>query len=118
MRTILHGLPAVVQTFYLQHTLQGWCPPLPVLRRLGFRAPAEIELERNALKALLRENANEWPATATPWQAFVSEQLRPWAPCSTALTSSKIVLTRRAKNAKSNGETLAFAPSTKLTTRW
>ena len=57
-------LPLVVQGFYLQHTLQGWCPPLPVLRRLGFRTPTEIEHERNALKALLRENANEWPGTA------------------------------------------------------
>jgi len=57
-------VPLVVQGFYLLHTLQGWAPPLPVLRRLGFRTPSEIELERNALKALLRENANEWPATA------------------------------------------------------
>ena len=57
-------LPLAVQSFYLQHTLQGWCPPLPVLRHLGFRTPSEIELERNALKGLLRENANEWPATA------------------------------------------------------
>jgi hypothetical protein len=57
-------LPLVVQGFYLQHTLQGWCPPLPVLRRLGFRTPAEIEFERNRLKALLRENAEEKPATA------------------------------------------------------
>lgn len=38
-----------VQAFYLQHTLQGWCPPLPVFRRLGFRTPAEIEEERCAL---------------------------------------------------------------------
>jgi hypothetical protein len=57
-------LPLAVQSFYLQHTLQGWCPPLPALRRLGFRTPSEIEFERNALKALLRENAGEWPATA------------------------------------------------------
>src|ERR1051326_8304508 len=30
-------LPLIVQGFFLQHALQGWCPPLPVLRRLGFR---------------------------------------------------------------------------------
>ncbi|MEH3116255.1 MAG: hypothetical protein PGN25_01145 [Methylorubrum populi] len=30
----------------------GWCPPLPILRRLGFRTAREIEVERNALKAL------------------------------------------------------------------
>jgi len=41
-----------VQGFYLQHALQGWCPPLPVFRRLGFRTPSEIESERCALKAL------------------------------------------------------------------
>jgi hypothetical protein len=45
-------LPLGVQGFYLQHTLQGWCPPLPVFRRLGFRTPAEIESERCALQAL------------------------------------------------------------------
>ncbi len=36
----------------LQHALQGWCPPLPVMRRLGFRSAAEIQQERSALKAL------------------------------------------------------------------
>ena len=46
------ALPAVVATFLLQHALQGWCPPLPVLRRLGFRTASEIDFERYALKAL------------------------------------------------------------------
>ena len=46
------ALPAVVAGFLLQHALQGWCPPLPVFRRLGFRTQAEIERERYALKAL------------------------------------------------------------------
>jgi hypothetical protein len=45
-------LPALVTAFLLQHALQGWCPPIPVLRRLGFRTAHEIELERQALKAL------------------------------------------------------------------
>jgi len=45
-------LPVVVQGFFMQHALQGWCPPLPVLRRLGFRTQYEIERERYALKAL------------------------------------------------------------------
>jgi hypothetical protein len=45
-------LPLVVQGFFMQHALQGWCPPLPVLRRLGFRTQYEIERERYALKAL------------------------------------------------------------------
>jgi len=44
--------PAAVAGFLLQHALQGWCPPLPVLRRLGFRTADEIAHERYALKAL------------------------------------------------------------------
>ena len=45
-------LPFAVQTFFLQHALHGWCPPLPVLRRFGVRTQGEIEEERTALKAL------------------------------------------------------------------
>jgi hypothetical protein len=44
--------PAVVAGFLLQHALQGWCPPLPVFRRMGIRTSYEIDYERNALKAL------------------------------------------------------------------
>jgi hypothetical protein len=47
-----HLLPTIVAGFLLQHALQGWCPPLPVLRRLGVRTQSEIEMERYALKAL------------------------------------------------------------------
>jgi hypothetical protein len=39
----------IVQGFFLQHAIQGWCPPLPVLRRLGFRTVQEIEEERAIL---------------------------------------------------------------------
>lgn len=46
------ALPAAVAGFMLQHALQGWCPPLPLLRWLGFRTRREIELERHALKAV------------------------------------------------------------------
>ena len=45
-------VPAVIQSFFLQHALQGWCPPLPVLRRLGVRTTDEINEERMAIKAL------------------------------------------------------------------
>ncbi len=44
--------PVAVQSFFLQHAIQGWCPPLPVLRSLGIRTAEEIEQERYALKAL------------------------------------------------------------------
>lgn len=46
-----YALPAVVSAFLLQHALQGWCPPLPVIRALGVRTVAEIDEERYALKA-------------------------------------------------------------------
>jgi hypothetical protein len=46
------ALPAVVAGFLLQHAVQGWCPPVPIFRRLGFRTQPEIEQERYALKAL------------------------------------------------------------------
>lgn len=51
-------VPLVVQAFFLQHALQGWCPPIPILRRLGVRTMSEIEAERNALKALRGDYKN------------------------------------------------------------
>jgi hypothetical protein len=45
-------LPLVVVSFLLQHAIQGWCPPLELLRRIGFRTKEEIFRERDALKAL------------------------------------------------------------------
>ena len=49
-------LPAAVCGFLLQHALQGWCPPVPVLRRLGFRTQTEIEGERCELRAALEQS--------------------------------------------------------------
>ena len=48
-------VPLAVQGFFLQHALQGWCPPLPVLRRIGIRTEREIEEERCALRGLRGE---------------------------------------------------------------
>ena len=45
-------VPLVVGSFLLQHAVQGWCPPLPVFRRLGIRTQSEIDYERYALKSL------------------------------------------------------------------
>ena len=45
-------IPATVLTFLVQHAIDGWCPPVSVLRRLGVRTRREIEEERYALKAL------------------------------------------------------------------
>jgi hypothetical protein len=38
--------------FLMQHALRGWCPPLALHRRLGFRTQREIELEVHLLKLL------------------------------------------------------------------
>jgi len=46
------ALPVAVQLFFLQHGVQGWCPPLPAFRRVGVRTVREIEIERTALRAL------------------------------------------------------------------
>lgn len=54
-------LPAGVFGFFAQHALQGWCPPIPLFRRLGVRTQREIERERHALKAL-RGDFDDVPA--------------------------------------------------------
>jgi len=45
-------LPAITSFFLLQYAIQGWCPPVSILRRFGFRTRQEIDLEKYALKAL------------------------------------------------------------------
>ncbi len=45
-------LPAVVLGFFFQHSVQGWCPPLPILRLLKIRTSKEIGQEKYALKVL------------------------------------------------------------------
>ncbi|MBC6608189.1 hypothetical protein H8B13_15280 [Hymenobacter sp. BT188] len=46
------ALPGVVASFLLWHAIQGWCPPLPIFRKLGYRTRREIDAEKYALKAL------------------------------------------------------------------
>ena len=55
-------LPVLVGGFLLQHATQGWCPPVHVLRRLGYRTAREIETERIALKALRGDFGKVGPA--------------------------------------------------------
>jgi len=43
-------------SFLMHHAVRGWCPPVAVLRRLGFRTAREISAERVALELRL---ANE-----------------------------------------------------------
>jgi hypothetical protein len=39
--------------FLLLHGVKGWCPPLPVLRRLGIRTRDEIDREKYSLLRVL-----------------------------------------------------------------
>lgn len=57
----LLALPAAVFAFFGQHAVQGWCPPIPVFRRLGVRTNREIARERYALQAM-RGDFDDLPA--------------------------------------------------------
>lgn len=46
-------LPGIMLPMLLQQGIQGWCPPLPLLRRLGLRTRLEINREKHALEPLL-----------------------------------------------------------------
>jgi hypothetical protein len=59
-----HALPLVVTAFLLQHAVQGWCPPLPVMRQLGVRTRGEIDREKYALKMLRGDFDDVTGATA------------------------------------------------------
>ena len=48
-------LPAIVTSFLAQHAIQGWCPPIPLFRKLGIRTQKEIESERHALLEMLNK---------------------------------------------------------------
>jgi hypothetical protein len=63
--------------FMLEHALKGWCPPLPILRRFGFRTAREIAHERYALKALLGDFRGS--DAAHPSQAMKAAAVAPAA---------------------------------------
>lgn len=46
------ALPLIVTGFLFRHAVQGWCPPVPVLRQRGVRTRGEIDREKYALKIL------------------------------------------------------------------
>ncbi len=71
-------LPGIVAGFLFQHAVQGWCPPVPILRRMGFRTQSEIERERSTLKALRGDFEFEGKTSVIP--AHVKNVLNPTRP--------------------------------------
>lgn len=68
--------PGVIATFLLQHAVQGWCPPVPVFRRMGIRTAKEINEERNALKALRGDFHNVSEPSSEFSEGRVQEAIR------------------------------------------
>ncbi len=65
-------LPAVALGFFAQHALQGWCPPVRLLRSLKVRTRDEIDQEKHALKALRGDYSNIRSAE----EAFIAAKKR------------------------------------------
>jgi hypothetical protein len=53
-------LTGATGVFMLQHALQGWCPPLPLIRKWGVRTADEIHAEKTALKAMKGDFTGEY----------------------------------------------------------
>jgi hypothetical protein len=53
-------LSAISAAFLVQHSIQGWCPPLPIFRRFGVRTKDEINKERTALEEQLESLKQEF----------------------------------------------------------
>ena len=57
-------IPFFVAAFLFQHAIQGWCPPIRLFRRIGFRTQNEIASEYYALRYIKGE-FKELPDEAT-----------------------------------------------------
>ncbi len=53
-------LSGLAGAFLLQHALQGWCPPLPLLRRMGVRTLNEIEAEKETVRKMIERRTNTY----------------------------------------------------------
>lgn len=54
-------LSGVVVTFLIQHAVQGWCPPVSLLRAMGIRTRREIDEEIYVMKELRGDFQNISP---------------------------------------------------------
>jgi hypothetical protein len=50
-------LAGVASCFMIQHSIQGWCPPLPFIRKLGIRTATEIYNEKMVLITMMENSA-------------------------------------------------------------
>lgn len=66
-------LTGTIGAFLLQHALQGWCPPLPIIRKWGVRTEDEINAEKMVLK-LLRGDFKEDGSTVVDMLNAVEKQ--------------------------------------------
>jgi hypothetical protein len=63
-------VPALVQSFFLQHAIQGWCPPIPLLRGLEFAR--SVKSSKSARRwsdfywRKTRGEAPDWPEQGKP----------------------------------------------------
>ena len=73
------AVPILVGAFLFQHAIQGWCPPVPIFRRLGFRTAREIDIERVALKTIRGDfrtaETNDWDAKSRAAHALSAARL-------------------------------------------
>ena len=51
-------LTSMVGVFLLNHGLYGWCPSLPILRKMGIRTSEEINIEKTVLKMIRGDFTN------------------------------------------------------------
>jgi hypothetical protein len=69
-------LPAVVLPMLFYHAVEGWCPPVPLLRRFGVRTQQEIDAEKYALR-LLRGDFENAPNPTQRAMRALEPELRP-----------------------------------------
>jgi hypothetical protein len=69
-------VPALVLPMLFYHAVQGWCPPVPLFRRLGVRTQREIDAEKYALR-LLRGDFDESQDRVQRATRALDPELRP-----------------------------------------
>jgi hypothetical protein len=69
-------VPALVLPMLFYHAVEGWCPPVPLLRRLGIRTQREIDAEKYALRLLRGDFDSQNDPTERALRALEPE-LRP-----------------------------------------